>query len=370
MLSAMFTRAAHAIFGLGMALASAHAQADLRVVSQGKATQIETDEYLVHSDAIGRDFLIEVARPAMPRQGGKMPVVYITDGGFSLAGPMIHLLGEARRIPPTFAVSIGYPNEKGRYIGPRQTDLVHFKTPAGGGGGAAFEAFLMNDVRLFIESRYPVDPAKSVLVGHSAGGAFTAMVMVRKPESFAGYVIGGLPVSMMGDSLFDSTKTIVTRGGGRRVFIGYSPPDAANLKADTFAAPLSASGSTFNVRQMEFKDDDHNTSYVELIARGIPFVLPTDGSDRTAIPLDPKLLDRYVGVYRVSEKVSFTITRGGDRLFGAGTGGQPTELFAESETTFFTRGLNAQVVFNSEAGKVVSAWVSINNNEALARRID
>src|SRR4051812_9327534 len=115
--NAFFTRASRAIIGVGMVLASAHAHADLRVVSQGKASQIETDEYIVHCDAIGRDFLIEVARPAIPRQGSKMPVVYVTDGGFSVAGPMIHMLGEARRIPPTFTVSIGYPNEKGHYIG-------------------------------------------------------------------------------------------------------------------------------------------------------------------------------------------------------------------------------------------------------------
>jgi pimeloyl-ACP methyl ester carboxylesterase len=246
---------------------------------------------------------------------------------------------------------------------------VHLKTASGGGGGAAFATFLMNDVRPFIESRYPVDPAKSVLVGHSAGGSFTAMVLLQKPESFAGYVIGGLPVSMMGASLLDDAKNVATRGDNRRVFIGYSPPDAARIKADTFAAPLSARGSTFKVKQMEFEDDDHNTSYVELIARGIPFVLPADGSDKTAIQLDAAVLDRYVGTYRASEQLSFTITRKGDQLFGAATNGPPTELFAESENAFFARGVNAQAVFKVEGGKVVSAYVSVNNREMLARRV-
>jgi hypothetical protein len=45
--------------------------------------------------------------------------------------------------------------------------------------------------------------------------------------------------------------------GGRRVFIGLSPSDAAGLRADKLAAPLSEPGSTFNVRQEVFQDETH-----------------------------------------------------------------------------------------------------------------
>ena len=100
-----------------------------------------------------------------------------------------------------------------------------------------------------------------------------------KALKYVGYVIGGLPISMMGNSVLDDAKKVAARGANRRVFIGYSPPDAANLKADTFAAPLSSAGSTFNVKQMEVKDDDHNTyqGVAVVLARFIPGVTVDSG---------------------------------------------------------------------------------------------
>jgi pimeloyl-ACP methyl ester carboxylesterase len=373
MRSTQFGSASRAAFVFALLLAATCAHAEMRVVSEGKATQVGTDEIVVHSNGIGRDFLIEVTRPMNPLAGEKMPAVYALDGGFGIAGPMVRMLGAAGRIPQAFAISIGYPNEQGRYIGPRNTDLIHIKTDMRGGpccgGGAAFEEFLMKDVRPYIESHYPVDPGKSVLLGHSAGGMFAATVLVQKPDSFGGYVIGGLPIK--GDpTLLERGKAVAARGGNRRVFIGYSPGDVPQMRADEFAAPLSGAGSTFIVRQVAFPEDDHNTSYIQLVARGLPFVLPTDGSDRTAIELDPEMLQRYVGTYRADGQITIHFTRDGKRLFGSANGGQAIELFPESAVRFFARTTNSQVVFEVENGKAVSARVRIHNSEQLLRRVD
>ena len=67
--------------------AAAPVQAQLRVVSEARpATMLRTDEIIVRSEAIGRDFIIEVTRPEGEQPGRKYPVVYALDGGFGVAG--------------------------------------------------------------------------------------------------------------------------------------------------------------------------------------------------------------------------------------------------------------------------------------------
>ncbi len=69
-------------------------------------------------------------------------------------------------------VSVNTPDDK------RDISLLHARVENDGrplgGGGAAFEAFLLDELRPFIEARYPADADNSILFGHSFGGAFAA----------------------------------------------------------------------------------------------------------------------------------------------------------------------------------------------------
>jgi len=137
----------------------------MRIVSEGKsATLLRTDEFVIHSEQIGRDFVVEVTQAETLSPGQKAAVVYALDGGFGIAGTAARLLTFGNRMVPAFVVSIGYANPVSRHFGPRETDFLHEKMQVGprtmGGGGAAFEAFLMEDVRPFVEGRYAIDPAR------------------------------------------------------------------------------------------------------------------------------------------------------------------------------------------------------------------
>jgi len=74
---------------------------------------------------------------------------------------------------------------------------------------------------------------------------------------------------------------------------------------------------------------------------------------RTAIAVDPAVLESYVGVYPLAPNFALTITREGASLFGQATGQPKFELFAESTTEFFLKVVDAQVTFEKDAtGKV------------------
>ena len=145
---------------------------------------------VLHSDALARDVTVDVTAPdPAAASAGKAAAVYVLDRGFLLTGPSARLLERSGAMAPAFvvAISVGDPGAD------RNRDFVHERLGQGkdawGGGGAAYERFLVDELKPFIEARYPVDPGRSVLFGHSLGGLFAATVLVRHPRAFSGYLI-------------------------------------------------------------------------------------------------------------------------------------------------------------------------------------
>jgi len=66
---------------------------------------------------------------------------------------------------------------------------------------------------------------------------------------------------------------------------------------------------------------------------------------RTAITVDPKIYDLYVGQYELTGGRVLTLTREGNALMSQPTGQPKFELFPESETSFFLKGPDVQLVF-------------------------
>jgi CubicO group peptidase (beta-lactamase class C family) len=71
--------------------------------------------------------------------------------------------------------------------------------------------------------------------------------------------------------------------------------------------------------------------------------------ERTAIPMDPKVFDVYVGEYELSPGVVVKVSREGERFWLEPPGQARMELFAESETSFFLKGLDVLIKFAKDA---------------------
>jgi len=87
---------------------------------------------------------------------------------------------------------------------------------------------------------------------------------------------------------------------------------------------------------------------------------------RQEITLDPAVLDRYVGDYELAPSFHIVITREGAALFGQATDQPKFPLFAESETTFFLKVVDAQVTFVKDASSAVTTLVLHQNGQDLA----
>jgi predicted alpha/beta superfamily hydrolase len=97
-------------------------------------------------------------------------------------------------------VAIGYPIEtpldgdRRYYDLTPKTDISSFRQRLGRdvvtGGRDEFLDFIVSQVRPLVASRYPVDPQRQTLFGHSLGGQFVLHAMFTRPGLFQTYVAG------------------------------------------------------------------------------------------------------------------------------------------------------------------------------------
>ena len=246
----------------------------ITVVRAGPFEQAFEQSFLVHSDAVGRDFLVSVFAPPgpPPPASAKLPVIYALDQGYDIAGPAVRTLGGVIETP--YVVEVGYLPADFRY---RMTDLLFDKAPAERveqGGGAAFQTFLLQELRPWIEARFPVDPARSILMGHSAAAFFAANVLAAKPTAFRGYILAS--PSFQYDPSLVSRLAQVSAASPTFVFLSAGGAEKPTIIAGVNAAAeaLRRPGSGFTVRQEVFDGLGHGPSYLMLPLTAFPFLLP------------------------------------------------------------------------------------------------
>jgi CubicO group peptidase (beta-lactamase class C family) len=93
--------------------------------------------------------------------------------------------------------------------------------------------------------------------------------------------------------------------------------------------------------------------------------------ERQAIPLEPSLLAQYVGQYKIaSPAVEIIVTRDDGKLLAQIAGRLKLALLAESETTFFSRDVSAQMTFVKDAtGQVTGLTLRLDGSELSAQRV-
>ena len=105
--------------------------------------------------------------------------------------------------------------------------------------------------------------------------------------------------------------------------------------------------------------------------------LETIPAERTAVKVDTKVYDDYVGEYE-SAIFDFAVVKEGERLMAVpkeqsptrtSRGRPPGELFPQSEAEFFLKGRDAQMIFmRNRKGEVTHAIMWINGVDIRARR--
>jgi predicted alpha/beta superfamily hydrolase len=366
--------------------AFARATPRLAVLSERGYSAGGARQLVVHSAQVGRDFVVVVSPPpifgswvsADLKAAGskqltqKLPAIYALDAGYGIAGPMAQMMAGVGTMSPAYVVSVGYRDGQASW---HNTDLLHRSVSQGGvtygGGGAKFQAFLTEELRPFLEAKYPLDPAKAILFGHSFGGLFAANVLAESPEAFDGYVIAS--PSVWADPRVLPKLASAAKGDGRRVFVAVGEQEEPRMLdgANQLAAILVATPSSFKVQRRVFADEGHISYYPHLIQAAFAWVVPPPGAERIAIALSPEALQRVAGVYELADGRVVTVTLKEAKAFVQVTGmpGQ-SELLAETAQRFFLPGgYNVLMTFEGAMDAPASSLtISMNGTELRGSR--
>jgi len=102
------------------------------------------------------------------------------------------------------------------------------------------------------------------------------------------------------------------------------------------------------------------------VALGEKVVLPTE---RKEVTLSPEILKQYVGTYELAPNFSLAITLENGQLVSQGTNQGKAPMFAESETMFFLKLVDAQIEFvKNEKGEVTNLVLHQNGRDVKGVR--
>ena len=280
------------------AVAGAASAEPPKLLSEGEPVVPNGRQYLLRSGETGCEYLVRVAEPQkQPPEGQKAGVVYVLDGNwyFGLATDVVRMLPVGTTTPPVFVVAVGYPvTAYDDVVENRERDYTFqpfSDRPSTGGGGEAFARFLVDDLRAFIQQRYDVDRTQRYVAGQSLGGIFVTNLLLRRPESFSGYLIGS-PSTWQDPTTLPAAR-LFSAGGGRRVFVGVGAEESPNMQRGVagLVASLSRPEAGLKLLSRQFANQHHMSMYGTFFSEGMRYVLEGHG--------DPSLGCADVGCLQV-----------------------------------------------------------------------
>jgi predicted alpha/beta superfamily hydrolase len=195
-----------------------------------------TQDLLLRSPDGQREYRVMIAAPSGPPPAAGYPALYVLDGNgvFGAVRDEVRRQAATSYQIPALVVAIGYPGEEPWHDDLRKHDLtpavpagVRINGPGGGeikgtGGADAFLAFIQKVVKPAVESRFPVDPHRQALMGHSFGGLFTLHTFFTQPDAFQFYVA-------MSPSIWFADEYILKEEEGYRQRFPRNPDNARLL---------------------------------------------------------------------------------------------------------------------------------------------
>ncbi|MBD0325236.1 MAG: CocE/NonD family hydrolase, partial [Pyrinomonadaceae bacterium] len=89
---------------------------------------------------------------------------------------------------------------------------------------------------------------------------------------------------------------------------------------------------------------------------------------KAAIEVNPKIYDAYVGQYELKPGFIITVSKEGEKLMAEAPGQPKLELFPESETKFFLKVANLQIIFIKDKDGQTSGLILRQNAQDLTAK--
>jgi predicted alpha/beta superfamily hydrolase len=146
-----------------------------------------SEEFTLHSDIVGDDYVITLFEPPQAEPSQPLPVIFLldADANFGTVSNRFAREVEAGRLPPALLVGVGYGS---MFSGERNRDYVLPSSESPQGNVEAFYGFLRQELLPALANRRPLadGPSQRYLIGHSYGG-FAALYGLLRHHDFIGH---------------------------------------------------------------------------------------------------------------------------------------------------------------------------------------
>ncbi|HEX2269664.1 MAG TPA: serine hydrolase [Pyrinomonadaceae bacterium] len=154
--------------------------------------------------------------------------------------------------------------------------------------------------------------------------------------------------------------------------VGHAGGDAAYrsfavwFPEQRFGVVVLSNFGSLNPQQMAMRIAD--IYLAEKLAPEPPRPTPVE---RTAVKVDPAILESYTGRYLLDGRTLVVISKEGDKLMGQPGSSPKAELVPQSETTFFVKEANSELTFErDEKGNVVRFAMKSGSQSQAAKRLN
>jgi uncharacterized protein len=227
--------------------------------------------FTLFSPETGTSYALFAAAPSTP---GPWPVVLGMDGDFTFSERVD--LRPALAAAPVLFVGVGYgagfgspANKRGRDY----TPVAHSDEP-GSGGADAFLQFLTGTLWPELAQRYPVDPSRRGLAGHSLGSLLVLHALFQ-PKPFFTHFLASAP------SIWWADRAILGQAAALRaqqpdlpgrLFLSAGEDDSASMMGDLALLETQLAGQPFTglkITSRRFPDRNHFDVVPDAYAAGL-----------------------------------------------------------------------------------------------------
>ncbi len=205
-----------------------------QAAAPGPATTLKSLQWDFTSAVNGRAYRVQVALPVAPPPPGGYPVLYVTDGSgfFGAFNDVVRVRTMGGEVAPAVIVGISYPEDDMMVQMTRRTldltevdadsDMKAQAAKAGGkpgeyAGADNFLKIIETEIKPRVATVTKVDPARSVLYGHSLGGLFALHVLFTHSEAFQTYLVSSPSIWWHGKDVLKDEGVFSKRVGEGKI---------------------------------------------------------------------------------------------------------------------------------------------------------
>jgi len=237
------------------------------------------------------------------------------------------------------------------------------------GNAARFLDFIKKELIPYIDTNYRTVKNDRTLMGSSLGGLFTLYAMFHETGIFSRYVLTSPSLGWDNGIVYTYEKNYAEKNSRLpiRLFMAVGELEGGVAGFQKFVDRLKTRNyGGFDIQTRVLEGTGHSGSKAEGYSRGLQAVYA-----RPSLTIDHTILESYIGTYQLNPEITVRILKENDRLVLVAPDSSKINLYAETETDFYVKGIYLFLKMQkNDVGRVTGFHVEQFQGEAFLKKVD